>query len=82
MSTIQNLMPGANRSRPAPFVQLRQSCASSKEAIAPLMNQLMRFIQFFVDQFGDEKAGEGDIQVAVRDAVVNAVIHGNHAIPE
>ena len=56
-----------------PFVELRQSLPSKVAAISPFTEQLMRFILNFRMTDGSEI----DIEVALREALANAVIHGN-----
>ena len=56
-----------------PFAELRQSLPSKVEAISPFMDQLMRFILNFRRADGSET----DIEMALREALANAVIHGN-----
>ena len=56
-----------------PFVELRQSLPSTVAAISPFTDQLMRFILNFRSSDG----GEADIELALHEALANAVIHGN-----
>jgi len=56
-----------------PFVELRQSLPSKVAAISPFTEQLMRFILNF--RIADRS--EIDIEMAVLEALANAVIHGN-----
>jgi serine/threonine-protein kinase RsbW len=57
----------------APFVELRQSLPSKVAAISPYTEQLMRFILNFRIADGSEI----DIEMALLEALANAVIHGN-----
>jgi len=57
----------------APFVELRQSLPSKVAAISPFTEQLMRFILNFRMTDGSEI----DIEMALLEALANAVIHGN-----
>jgi serine/threonine-protein kinase RsbW len=61
----------------APFVELRQSFPSRGEAISPFVDQLMHFIA----RFRDVHSSEAGIELALREALANAVIHGNHEDP-
>lgn len=70
------LMPQAFRS--VPFVELRQSLPSQLAIISPFVDQLMRFIVRFCP--GDRS--ELDIQIALREALANAIVHGNHERPQ
>jgi serine/threonine-protein kinase RsbW len=56
-----------------PFIELRQSLPSKVAAISPFVDQLMRFILNFRSADGTE----GDIEMALHEALANAVIHGN-----
>ena len=56
-----------------PFVELRQSLPSKVGAISPFADQLMRFILKFRSADGTE----ADIEMALREALANAVMHGN-----
>src|SRR5215471_13053868 len=61
----------------APFVELQQSFPSQIQVISPFVDQLMRFILNF--RFAD--GSEVDIETALREALANAVIHGNGKNP-
>ena len=56
-----------------PFVELRQSLPSSVAAISLFVDQLRRFILNFRSADGSE----ADIEMALHEALVNAVVHGN-----
>jgi serine/threonine-protein kinase RsbW len=56
-----------------PFVELRQSLPSKVAAISPFTDQLIRFILNFRSVDGSK----GDIEMALHEALANAVIHGN-----
>src|SRR5246127_6005037 len=56
-----------------PFAELRQSLPSRVGAISPFVDQLMRFILKFRSADGTES----DIEMALDEALANAVIHGN-----
>jgi serine/threonine-protein kinase RsbW len=59
--------------RAVPFVELRQSLPSHVAVISLLVDQLMRFIA----KFRAVDGSEFDIDMALREALLNAVIHGN-----
>ena len=61
----------------APFVELRQSFPSQIQIISPFVDRLMRFILHFRPEDGSEI----DIETAVREAVANAMVHGNGENP-
>jgi serine/threonine-protein kinase RsbW len=56
-----------------PFIELRQSLPSRVTAISPFVDQLKRFIV----KFRPADGSEDDIEIALREALANAVIHGN-----
>ena len=68
-------------SSPAPFVELHQSLASRAASISPFVHQLMHFITLFMRKFTSSKDIEQGIELALREAIANAVIHGNHEDP-
>ena len=62
----------------ARFVGLRNTLPSDIEIVSPFIDQLMRFISRF-------RAGDQDnfgIELALREALVNAVVHGNQKSPQ
>jgi len=59
-----------------PFVELR-SFPSEVQAISQFVDQLMRLIQHFRSADGSEV----DIETALREALANAVVHGNRENP-
>ena len=71
-----------SNSIPAHFVELRQSLASRAVDISPFVDQLMRFIKLFMAKLGIPKETEDEIEIAVLEALANAVIHGNGENPE
>lgn len=64
-------------SESGPYVELRQSFPSQVEAISPFLDQLMRCFKWFRDEDGTKV----DLEIAVREALTNAVVHGNHEDP-
>ena len=74
MANVQafSLTPQASRS--VPFVELRQTLPSSIPIISPFVEQLMCFIARFRNSDGSEL----DIEMALREALANAIVHGNH----
>jgi serine/threonine-protein kinase RsbW len=56
-----------------PFIELRQSLPSKVAVISPFATQLMKFILKFRGADGTE----ADIEMALHEALANAVIHGN-----
>ena len=59
------------------FVELRNSFPSYVEIVPPFMDQLMRFIS----KFREDDETNSDIELAVREALVNAIVHGNQQDP-
>jgi serine/threonine-protein kinase RsbW len=55
------------------FVELRQSLPSKVAVISPFADQLM----YFILKFRSADGTEADIEMALHEALVNAVIHGN-----
>ena len=61
-----------------PFVEWEQSLVSRVNAVSRFVAQVMNFILLFRDTDGSEL----DIEVAVREAILNAVIHANEETPD
>src|SRR5437764_8353483 len=57
--------------------KLRQSLSSQVTAVSPFVDQLMMFIRNCRNTDGSEL----EIETAVREAISNPVIHGNHEDP-
>jgi serine/threonine-protein kinase RsbW len=60
------------------FVELRQSFPSQIQAMSPLVDQLMHFIAKSRSKDGSEM----DIEIALREALGNAIVHGNGDDPD
>jgi serine/threonine-protein kinase RsbW len=60
-----------------PSVELCQSLPSRIDAISPAAEQLMRFIA----NFGNADGSAADIEIALREALANAIVHGNREDP-
>jgi serine/threonine-protein kinase RsbW len=73
MAHTQSLSLLPRNGHSVPFVELRQSLPSKVAAISPFADQLMRFILNFRNADGSET----DIEMALHEALANAVIHGN-----
>jgi len=69
----QSLSPLPRNAHSVPFIELRQSLPSKVAAISLFADQLIRFILKFRSADGSEI----DIEIALREALANAVIHGN-----
>jgi serine/threonine-protein kinase RsbW len=66
---------------PTRFVELQQSLPSRTEAISPFVAGLMRFIKQCNQNFPNADERNTDIEIALREALTNAMIHGNHEDP-
>jgi len=60
-----------------PCIELEHSLPSEVAAISPFVDKLMRLIR----KCGYADEGESDVEVALREALANAIIHGNHENP-
>jgi len=69
----QSHSPLPRNAHSVPFFELRQSLPSKVAAVSLFADQLMRFILKFRSADGSEI----DIEMALREALANAVIHGN-----
>ena len=77
MAHAQVATPVSQSSRSLPFVELRNSLPSHVELIPPYVDQLMRFISRF--RVSDDNNSE--IEQALREALVSAIVHGNQQDP-
>jgi serine/threonine-protein kinase RsbW len=77
MAYAQALSPTPQAFRSFPFIELRQSLPSQIPIISPFVDQLMRFIARFRNSDGSEL----DIEMALREALANAIVHGNQRDP-
>jgi serine/threonine-protein kinase RsbW len=75
MAQAHSLTPGTSNG--VSFVELRQSFPSQINAISPFADQLMAFIAKSRNRDGSET----DIEIAVSEALANAVVHGNREDP-
>jgi serine/threonine-protein kinase RsbW len=73
MARTQSLLPMPETVDSVPFVELRQLLPSRIEAISPFVDQIMRFILKCRRADGSEV----EIEMALREALANALIHGN-----
>ena len=70
-------MTATHNSSSAPFVELHRSFVSRAADIAPFVDQLLRFIQLLMENVGTSKEAEEELEIAIYEALANAVIHGN-----
>jgi len=61
----------------SPCIELQRSLPSEVEAISPFVDQLMLLIR----KCRCIPEGETDVEIALREALANAIIHGNHENP-
>jgi serine/threonine-protein kinase RsbW len=61
-----------------PFVELRQSFPSQIQAISPFAEEVMHFIAKSRSMDGSEM----DIEIALGEALENAIVHGNREDPD
>ena len=73
MAHTQSLSLLPRTAHSTPFVELRQSLPSRVAIVSPFVDQLMRFILKFRIADGTEI----EIEMALLEALANAVIHGN-----
>ena len=59
------------------FVELRNTLPSHVDIISPFVDQQMRFIS----RFPAANANNFEIELALREALVNAIVHGNQQDP-
>ena len=62
------------------FIKFEQSLQSRVEHISPFADELMQFITPLTQSCRDDNVGL-DIEIALREALANAVIHGNRNTP-
>jgi serine/threonine-protein kinase RsbW len=60
-----------------PLIEIQLSMPSEVAAISPFVDKLMLLIQ----KCRCAPGGEDDIEIALREAVTNAAVHGNHEDP-
>jgi serine/threonine-protein kinase RsbW len=77
MANSQALSLPPQTCRSVPFLELRLSLPSQIAIISPFVDQLMLFIARFRSVDGSEL----NIEMALREALINAIVHGNHQDP-
>ena len=81
MTRPQNLQRLPCARRPAPFIELQQLLPSKIAAISPFVDRLMHFLKMLMKKLSDVDGDEVDIQIALGEALANAVVHGNRENP-
>src|ERR1700731_515210 len=61
----------------APCLELERSLPSEVAAISPFVDRLIVLFR----KCGCVSQGESDVEIALREALANAIIHGNHENP-
>jgi serine/threonine-protein kinase RsbW len=62
----------------SPCIELERSLPSYVNAISPFVDKLMALLR----KCGCVPEGVSDIEIALREALANAIIHGNHENPQ
>jgi serine/threonine-protein kinase RsbW len=65
------------RNQGGPCIELERSLPSEVAAISPFVDRLMVLLR----KCGCVSQGESDVEIALREALANAIIHGNHENP-
>jgi serine/threonine-protein kinase RsbW len=60
-----------------PCIELERSLPSEAAAISPFVDRLMLLFR----KCGCVSEGESGVEIALREALANAIIHGNHENP-
>jgi len=66
-----------SRNQGCACIELERSLPSEVEAISPFVDQLMLLIR----ECGCIPKGETDVEIALREALANAIVHGNQEHP-
>lgn len=69
--------PLARSGRSCPSVELQHSLPSNTESVSSAVNLVLRFIS----KFRKVDGSEAGIEMALHEALTNAVVHGNHQDP-
>jgi len=78
MAHASNYVPSPICDHPVPWVEFHHSVPSRVAEIAPVVDRLMSLIRTGRRADGSEV----DIEIALGEALMNAVVHGNHEAPE
>jgi serine/threonine-protein kinase RsbW len=63
------------------YVEVRWSLASKRAEISPFVDQLIAFIRHFIRNHGFAYVTGEDIEMEIREALANAILHGNQEDP-
>jgi serine/threonine-protein kinase RsbW len=77
MADAKVASPASQSFQSFPFVELRNSLPSHVDIVSPFVDQLMHFIARFRGADGNSF----EIELALREALVNAILHGNQEDP-
>jgi serine/threonine-protein kinase RsbW len=75
ITQVRAVSPGSRSS--ASFVAVRNLLLSDIDMVSPFVDQLMRFIS----RFRVTQEDNLEIELALREAIVNAIVHGNQKDP-
>ena len=81
MSESYTLMPELSSSQSAPFIELQQLLPSQVEVISPFVEPFMRFLNRLIEKSAGVDEDDFYIETPLREALANAIIHGNHENP-
>jgi anti-sigma regulatory factor (Ser/Thr protein kinase) len=73
--------PEPSSSQSAPFIELQQVLPSQVEVISPFVDRFMRFLNMLISKLDAVDEDDFDIETPLREALANAIIHGNHENP-
>ena len=77
LSTLESSAGMSRSCAPAPFVELRYTVSSDAHIISSFVDQLMRFIS----RFPSSDKSNFEIELALREAIANGIVHGNREDP-
>ncbi len=81
MTQTHDLTLGPRVLHVSPSFELQGSLASRVADISSFVDRLTKFLKPLVDEFRKGDGSDVEIEIAVREAIANAVIHGNHENP-
>ena len=80
-SNYQSCTP-AHTLHVGPFVELHRTLPSEVTAISPFVDQVMHFLKPLIAKSSQVDRNELDIEIALHEALANAVVSGNRQDPE
>ena len=82
VATTLDIAPHRSVLRSCPFVELDESVVSRVADISPFADRFMQFIKALLHESRNDDGSEVDIEIALREALANAIIHGNEEDPQ